>query len=302
MLNYRIIMAFSVTILVTGCQTWRPFDAGQYPPTAALPEISTPGEVEVYYWNGISGTTTADLESLTTYPDSPDQVIKLSSLSSPVNRGDDYGSLVRGYIIPPQTGTYTFWVSGDDQTEFWLSSSDQPDQKESAAIVTGWTTPQDYAKYSSQQSANKELLAGNRYYFEIVHKEGGGGDHFSVAWTGPGFSQSIVSGDALASYARQPASSEITESAQEIYRKGYAVGYLDSSEGLKYAPVFPMPDSDGDGLYDNWEVANGLDPNDATDATSDPDNDLLAAADEFLLGTSENNPDTDSDGIPDGDE
>lgn len=37
-----------------------------------------------------------------------------------------------------------------------------------------------------------------------------------------------------------------------------------------------------------------------SDANSDPDNDLLVAADEFLLGTSENNPDTDSDEIPDG--
>lgn len=301
MFNYRLLMALSAIVLITGCQTWRPFDAGQYPPTAALPETSTPGEVEVYYWDGISGTATSALKSLTTYPDNPDQVIKISSLSSPVNRGDNYGSLVRGYIIPPVTGTYTFWVSGDDQTEFWLSSSDQPDQKALAAVVTGWTALQDYSKYSSQKSATQELVAGSRYYFEIVHKEGGGADHFSVAWAGPGFSQSIISGDALASYA-QPSTAGTTESPQETYRKGYAAGYLDSSEGLKYDPVFPMPDSDGDGLYDNWEVANGLDPTDPTDATSDPDNDLLAATDEFLLGTSENNPDTDGDGIPDGDE
>ena len=38
----------------------------------------------------------------------------------------------------------------------------------------------------------QELTAGKRYYFELRHKEGGGGDHFSVAWEGPGFGRSVI--------------------------------------------------------------------------------------------------------------
>jgi len=35
------------------------------------------------------------------------------------------------------------------------------------------------------------------------------------------------------------------------------------------------PDSDGDGLPDAWEIANGLNPNDPVDALKDPDSDGL---------------------------
>jgi len=119
-----------------------------------------------------------------------------------------------------------------------------------------------------------------------------------VAWEGPGFSREIITGDYLASYAGEKGLGE--SSAKEIYRLGYSVGFFDATQALAFKPQYPPLDQDEDGVYDNWELANGLDPNDPTDAVSDPDNDLLVAADEFLLGTSENNPDTDGDGIPDG--
>src|SRR6185369_14339551 len=41
-------------------------------------------------------------------------------------------------------------------------------------------------KYASQQSAPISLVAGQGYYIEARMKEGGGGDHLSVAWKVPG--------------------------------------------------------------------------------------------------------------------
>jgi len=65
-----------------------------------------------------------------------------------------------------------------------------------------------------------------------------------------------------------------------------------------------MPhDSDGDGIMDDDEAANGLDPADPDDADLDVDGDGLTARDEVnLYGTDPFEADTDGDGIEDGDE
>ncbi|MBI5017187.1 MAG: choice-of-anchor D domain-containing protein [Deltaproteobacteria bacterium] len=59
-------------------------------------------------------------------------------------------------------------------------------------------------------------------------------------------------------------------------------------------------DSDGDGLPDNWEMTNGLNPHDPSDATGDLDNDGLTNLAEFQHGTDPGNADSDGDGMADG--
>ncbi|MBR2941612.1 MAG: hypothetical protein IKC14_09935, partial [Kiritimatiellae bacterium] len=64
------------------------------------------------------------------------------------------------------------------------------------------------------------------------------------------------------------------------------------------SPVALM-DYDGDGMPNGWEIENGLDPTDSSDAYADADYDGLSNLNEFVLGTDPNNPDTDGDGVPD---
>lgn len=66
--------------------------------------------------------------------------------------------------------------------------------------------------------------------------------------------------------------------------------------------VAAADDSDGDGMPDDWEIANGLDPNNPADAMDDPDEDGLSNLEEFQLGTDPLAGDTDGDDLLDGEE
>ena len=62
----------------------------------------------------------------------------------PANRGDNYGTRVRGWIYPSTTGDYTFAVTGDDNVRLLLSRV--PDNASGAYLVAyhnGWTAVND---------------------------------------------------------------------------------------------------------------------------------------------------------------
>ncbi len=139
---------------------------------------------EVY--SDISGTSLADLEAVPTFPDYPSsRTIVTGGFEVPVDLGDNYGQRLHGFVLPPATGNYTFWIASDDHSQLLLSPDDDPRNAVPIASVTGHTGSREYTKYSSQQSAAIFLEAGRRYAIVALHKEGTGGDNLSVRWRLP---------------------------------------------------------------------------------------------------------------------
>lgn len=69
---------------------------------------------------------------------------------------------------------------------------------------------------------------------------------------------------------------------------------------LLHLEVTGYTDSDDDGMADEWETANGFNPNDASDAGEDADTDGLTNVAEFENGSNPRTGDTDGDGVYDG--
>jgi hypothetical protein len=58
------------------------------------------------------------------------------------------------------------------------------------------------------------------------------------------------------------------------------------------AVVTLLPDTDGDGLPDEWEIVRGLNPTNAADATLDNDHDGCSNLQEYLAGTDPQDPES----------
>ena len=289
----------TMVVVVSGCQSWQFRDIEKLPPTASVPEVSTKGQVDVWYYDSISGNNVQNLLDSNKYPDAPDEVSAFTELRQPASRGNNYGTLIQGFLAPPTTGEYTFYISGDDETQLWLSETESPEA--AVQIAMTMATPLDnFSRYSSQTSGVHYLEAGKKYYFQLRHKEGGWDDHFTVAWSGPGISQQVIRGEHLHSWAKTAPDAKPDLGGDEAYKLGYKIGYFDAEQGLSFNDTYPPLDEDGDNLYDNWEALHGLDPRNPNDANSDADNDLLTALDEYWAGTDPNAEDTDGDDIPDG--
>ncbi len=130
----------------------------------------------------------------------------LTSLEMPVNWADDYGTRIRGYIVAPVTGNYTFWIASDDQSQLSISTDDQPANLVRRAYVDTYTNSREWTKEPNQKSALLALTGGQKYYFEALQRDYEGGDNLAVGWFKPTDSgggtlpSEIVPGSALAPY------------------------------------------------------------------------------------------------------
>lgn len=171
------------------------------PPQCAGPS----GGVSRQFWNGIGGTSIPDLVNHPNFPNSPSGSNVLTSFQGPTNFGNNYGTRVRGYIVPPQTGLYTFTVTSDDASAVYLSPNAEAQHKQLICSVPGNTLAAEFDKFITQKSQPVQLVAGAHYYVELLHKEGSANDHFALYWQTPSNSNRVVvPGTALVQWADCP--------------------------------------------------------------------------------------------------
>jgi len=141
----------------------------------------------VEFYTNVYGGQVANLTNAGIFPQSPSQAMLLTNaLETPSNWGNSYGLRLRALLIPPATGQYYLWVAADESATLYLSANDSPNSKAVIAWTTNANYPRLWTQSSSQQSGPVNLTAGQRYYLEVLMKEGYGNDNLAVRWQLPG--------------------------------------------------------------------------------------------------------------------
>ncbi len=215
---------------------------------------------ELYF--GIGGVAVGDLRNSSAFPNSPNAISYVGSLEGPINAFDNYGARLTGWLLPPVSGNYNFFVSADDGGEFWLSTDANPANRVLVCAEPVWNGSRDWLGTARRNAAAPEnrsstlfpagipLVAGEKYFFEMIYKEGGGGDNGAVTWQLPGAplpanGSAPIPGAYLASLA-QPANASITI-AQQPADVFYVIDPLNTASGG--STLFTQDFTTGNGGY-----------------------------------------------------
>lgn len=163
--------------------------AGRLMSWAAQVEVAAPLEP----WDGIyaerflraHGRLVEYLVNQTNYSGAPASRSYRANFESPSHSTENMGDRLRGWVLAPQTGNYTFWVAGDDFGELWVSSDENPANRRRVAECPYYVGVREWNAYQSQKSAPMRLEAGRRYYVEAIFKGDGAPNHGAIGWTLP---------------------------------------------------------------------------------------------------------------------
>jgi hypothetical protein len=157
------------------------------------------------FYDEITGTAVADLTDAAHFPNGPNPTIGGLAASLLVEELDyqpnqagsdgvnDYGTHVRGFLYPPMDGDYEFFIASDDASELQLSSDATVDNLSTVAFESGCCTALFGGdRLEERRSEAITLSRGQIYYFEFFHKEGGGGDWYTIGWEKPDGTQEII--------------------------------------------------------------------------------------------------------------
>lgn len=150
------------------------------------------GELVRKLWLGVTGTTVASLTAWADFinnanynPNGEPGILNTFEQAQFPGTVDNYGQQFLGYIRPAVTDWYTFYLGSDDNSVLRLGTNDQPSSLRQIAVQAGYNGNREFVSARNtyaRRSVPIHLEAGQRYFFEALQKEGGGGDNFAVAW------------------------------------------------------------------------------------------------------------------------
>ena len=150
--------------------------------------VYAPGYVTLEIWNNLfntiggAGTAIEDIKASPRFPNNPDLRYFTNVVEYSPNL-DNYGDRFIGYITPTNSGNHVIYLAHDDGVLLRLSPDSNPANVRDVILQNNvQNTP--YA--DNANSLTNFLTAGQKYYFELLHKEGGGGDYIRMAIRVPG--------------------------------------------------------------------------------------------------------------------
>lgn len=102
------------------------------------------------------------------------------------NYRDNYGLRIRGEIVPPETGVYTFHLASAGESVMVLTNMDRGRLSVSEVVAERYTSSgfRDFTAPGGVPGS-VTLQRGQRYTFEVHYRAGEGEDHVSIGWQRP---------------------------------------------------------------------------------------------------------------------
>ncbi len=169
-------------------------------PNVYLGALPATGHILREYWTNSPGELKRRITWESGLSAQPDGVEYLANFEAPPHKGDYFGERIRGYLHPPKTGDYIFWIAGNDWCQFRLSRDDQPAKRVSLAFAQS-TNAREWTKDERQQQTSAiTLYAGRKYYIDAVQECENDEHHLAVAWQGPDREREVIPGEFLSPF------------------------------------------------------------------------------------------------------
>lgn len=193
------------------------------------------GSARSEFYKNLPGSGLQSLLVAPKFPEFPEETYVIASLDDSYT-ADNFGSRYSGVIIAPGTGNFRFYIASDDDSQLKLNLSGLDGSAGTiVASLTGAVSQREFTKFASQQSAVIPLISGQAIGFEVLHKEGSGGQHVSVAWSLDGGPIQIIRGAQLAMPAAPSPTMKIVTQPRSIR------GTLGGSATLSFTTQGPTP-------------------------------------------------------------